>query len=270
MPMAKLRTAMRSKDGTLYPAGSVDVAEDHAREFGMHSRYGAIILPDARDALFPAPPMIARAARSAEPAAAAEASEAEMRGYRHWWPSGWWGDQGYTSECVAYALVHLMEDGPITWHPRTPGAGPVIVPRTLYKEAQRIDEWPGTNYDGTSIRAGAKVLQRHGFIESYHWLFTLEDAITSLLRYGPIVVASPWHAGMENPGPDGFISPTGELYGWHATLWNGVNRNDGWIRGKNSWGRSWGDDGHYRLTFADAQQLLNAGSQLMVVAERQT
>jgi hypothetical protein len=32
----------------------------------------------------------------------------------------------------------------------------------LYHEAQRIDEWPGEDYDGTSVRAGMDVLRTEG------------------------------------------------------------------------------------------------------------
>ena len=35
----------------------------------------------------------------------------------------------------------------------------------LYHEAQKIDEWPGEDYDGTSVRAGLDILRKRGHCE---------------------------------------------------------------------------------------------------------
>lgn len=69
--------------------------------------------------------------------------------------------------------------------------------RWLYAEAQKIDEWPGENYDGTSVRAGLEILRTRGHrrriggvtgperlgdgIAAYRWL-TSADEIHSVIK----------------------------------------------------------------------------------------
>src|SRR5688500_1057672 len=89
---------------------------------------------------------------------------------RDWEYDYWWGNQGNTSECVAYSRVHWLADGPVVH----PGPHPIIDPHWLYVEAQKIDEWPGEDYDGTSVRAGAKIAQQLGYIEEYRWAMTAQ------------------------------------------------------------------------------------------------
>jgi hypothetical protein len=75
------------------------------------------------------------------------------RRYRHYYDDHWTGDQGYDPSCVGFAWVHWLETGPIR-HPNWPH--PPIVPTDVYRDAQRVDEWPGENYQGTSVRAGRR------------------------------------------------------------------------------------------------------------------
>lgn len=111
------------------------------------------------------------------------------RMYRYWNDSGWWGDQGPLPQCVGYSLVHYLEDGPVSQR----GQAPCIAPAIVYREAQLVDEWEGEDYDGTSVRAGAKVLKEHGFIASYHWAFTLDELVEALLETGPVVMGTNWY-----------------------------------------------------------------------------
>jgi hypothetical protein len=69
-------------------------------------------------------------------------------------PDGWWDfyNQGQEGACVGFGSSRMMSqcnrklyDG--FW---------------LYHEAQKIDEWPGEDYDGTSVRAALDVLRTRG------------------------------------------------------------------------------------------------------------
>lgn len=69
-------------------------------------------------------------------------------------PVAWWRlmDQGSEGACVGFGSTRAM----MLLNRRRYDA------RWLYHEAQKIDEWPGENYDGTSVRAGMDVLRLEG------------------------------------------------------------------------------------------------------------
>src|SRR5688572_4651035 len=79
-------------------------------------------------------------------------------------------DQGNEGACVGFGWAHEL------------AARPVVVPAItnqlgldLYREAQVLDQWPGEDYDGTSVIAGAKAVQRRGHLTEYRWAFTEPD-----------------------------------------------------------------------------------------------
>lgn len=69
-------------------------------------------------------------------------------------PVAWWRlmDQGSEGACVGFGSTRAM----MLLNRRRYDA------RWLYHEAQKIDEWPGEEYDGTSVRAGMDVLRLEG------------------------------------------------------------------------------------------------------------
>lgn len=190
------------------------------------------------------------------------------RTYRYWNPSGWWGNQGSTPQCVSYAWIHWLEDGPVT-HPETPHGGrePLLDPDDVYRRAQRIDEWPGENYDGTSVRAGAKILQAEGVIGEYVWAWDADTVVTALLETGPVVVGTWWYDRMFYPDGEGLLTVGGRRAGGHAYVLNGVNVDKGLVRIKNSWGRRWGKDGYAYLTIADLDRLISEQGEACLATE---
>lgn len=219
----------------------------------MDSRLGRLYIPDERDTDFPM--------------SAALPEEASERTYRYWWAGGWWGDQGHKPQCVAYSWLHWLEDGPTTHPDRTPGADPLVDPTDVYNRAQKIDQWPGENYDGTSVRAGAKILREEGLISEFRWANTIEEVVQAILERGPVVFGSWWYSSMFYPDEEGYIEVSGSQEGGHAYLLNGVNTRIGVFRIKNSWGRSWGKDGYAYISIEDMERLLNEFGEACLAVE---
>lgn len=126
----------------------------------------------------------------------------------------------------------------------------------------------GNSYDGTSVRAGAKVLKELGVIEEYRWAGNVDEVAQSILSLGPMVVGTPWYKDMFYPDKNGFIKPGGDQAGGHAYVLNGVNMNKRYFRIKNSWGRGWGKNGYAYITFDDFAKLLNEWGEACIAVEK--
>ena len=66
----------------------------------------------------------------------------------------WWDfyDQGEEGACVGFGISRLASN----LNRKRYDA------RWLYHEAQKVDEWPGESYDGTSVKAGLDILRTRG------------------------------------------------------------------------------------------------------------
>lgn len=172
-----------------------------------------------------------------------------LRGYT-------WGlserfDQKSEGACVGFAWAHELAARPKL----IPGMNNNVA-RTIYKEAQKIDEWHGEDYSGTSVLAGAKTVQKSGSIGSYRWCFSLEDAILAVGYAGPIILGLNWYEGMFDTDASGFIHPTGRWVGGHAIVARGVSVKRKYFLLSNSWGQGWGVGGDCKISFDDLDRLL--------------
>lgn len=212
---------------------------------------GRVFIPDTRDQQFPLRELLAEVAP-------AEAKE-EFRSHRYRYAEGWWGNQGSFPHCVAYAWLHWMEDGPISYNLRSPAVRrkPQWTPLEVYREAQQVDEWPGERYNGTSVRAGAKVLRARGVISSFYWAWDVDTLLRAVDVLGPVVMGTNWYTSMFRPDSTGLVKVQGRVEGGHAWVVNGYNRNRGLVRAKNSWGRGWGKKGYFYLSIDDLARLLS-------------
>lgn len=191
---------------------------------------------------------------------------------RFWWSRGWWGNQGSDPHCVAFSWAHWISDGPrltSIFRDKNPG----IDTRLLYCEAQKRDPWPGDCdtplYDGTTVRAGAKVLQEWGYIEEYRWATDASQVANAVLTQGPVVVGTMWYSGMFAPDRvTGLVYPTGGMTGGHAYLINGVDLDKGLFRLKNSWGTHWGKGGHAYIRLEDMDRLIRNFGEACVPLQR--
>lgn len=174
-------------------------------------------------------------------------------------------DQGYEGACVGFAwtgealttpvAVDLTRvDGSLTEEPND-------FARLLYRDAQRLDEWAGENYEGTSVLAGAKVMKNLGLLREYRWAFGTRDIALALSTTGPVVLGIPWLSGMYE-APKGILAPGGDVVGGHAILAHAY-RTPGRIFETeaafgllNSWGPYWGNGGKAWIRESHLAELL--------------
>jgi C1A family cysteine protease len=187
---------------------------------------------------------------------------------KYWWTPEVW-DQGATSQCVAYSGVRYLISNPVRNKP--------ISFVELYKDCQDNDEWPGSNYDGTSVRALFKVFKRRGLVDEYKWAFECGPAVDHLLLAGPVVFGTVWSDRMANIPKNNFLDVEPDLsrvQDGHAWCAYGVNKKKrcpdgslGAVRAMNSWGKSWGEGGRFWVSFKDLDRLVKAEGESCVSDE---
>lgn len=167
-------------------------------------------------------------------------------------------DQGSDGACVGFSWSHEMAARPVEIQGITNSTA-----LTTYYQAQALDEWPGGAYpnatpfyEGTSVLAGAKAVQRQNHMKEYRWAFNLNDVLLALGYQGPGVLGCNWTNDMFNPDTNGFVKPTGDIAGGHAILVRAVNIKKKFVTLANSWGTDWGKGGDCYMTFDDFEKLL--------------
>lgn len=204
--------------------------------------------------------------RSINPQAAAAASNIPYRYHYH----DSILDQGDSSACTGAAARQWLNMGPIR-----NTSGPDFM--TLYRENQKVDEWPGAepSYYGSSVRASFKVLKSLGFVSRYAWAFDLETVVNHVLTEGPVVLGTDWHSDLMRADKQGFVHVGGRVVGGHAYVLGGVNRTrkcpDGSVgagRIVNSWGRGWADRGLAWISFKDLDALIKADGEACTAFEQ--
>jgi hypothetical protein len=166
------------------------------------------------------------------------------------WRCGTTLDQGPDGACVGFAWTHEFAARPIEW----PVSASLAT--EIYHRARQLDDWPGEDYDGTSVLAGAKASLERKYISAYKWAFSLEDLILAVGYAGPAILGLNWHNDMMEVDSRGYVHPTGGIAGGHAILCRGVNLTYKRFTLHNSWGSSWGLSGDCRVSFDDMAALL--------------
>lgn len=172
-------------------------------------------------------------------------------------------DQGTEGACVGFSWAHELASRPVIIDGIKERDGLAI-----YQEARTLDEWPGEDYDGTSVLAGAKAVIATGYMKEYRWGFGLQDLILAVGYAGPGVLGTNWYEGMFEPDAKGFIHPTGRLVGGHAILIRGVNVTKKYVTLHNSWGSDWGKNGDCYLSFDDLDKLLHEQGEFCIPVGR--
>jgi len=188
------------------------------------------------------------------------------------WRCPTWLDQGQEGACVGFSWSHELAAYPVPIEDVDDAFA-----RGVYKEAQERDDWPGEDYEGTSVLAGAKTIAARGYMGEYRWAFGVDDALRALGYQGPVVIGIPWYESMFEPHPSGLVEVTPGGGGGHAILVRGVSlkaRLKGEhgpmqvVRLRNSWGRDWGLDGDCYIRVEDFEALLKAEGDCCVPVTR--
>lgn len=196
--------------------------------------FDRVAQPDPRDMAYPIRPLLA------------------IRGPRSYtWGCARWLDQGSEGACVGHAWAHELAARPKV-HLEVDSATAFLI----YREAQKIDEWEGEAYSGTSVRAGAKICQQRGWIKEYRWAYGVSDALDAISRKGPAVLGINWYSGMMNPDGEGLIKVSGVVEGGHSILAMGVSVKRRTVTLHNSWGPQWGVGGRCYISWDDFGRLL--------------
>lgn len=179
-----------------------------------------------------------------------------------------WLDQGQEGKCVAYAWAHELAAVPV----KTSISQAEI--DHIYYEAQKVDDWEGGSYpgakpfyEGTSVLAGAKIVNAMGYMGEYRWAFSCDEALQALSHQGPLVIGVNWYQSMFEPRPSGLleVDHSAQPAGGHAILVRGLAlksrlrgepRDVPVVRLRNSWGQSWGLNGDCFLKVEDFEWIL--------------
>lgn len=206
----------------------------------MTAMLGRLHVPDRRDAIYTAAPLVADAAPPSRP-------------FTYWFNSYVPRNQGTTGTCVGHGWSHLVNGR--------------ADPYEVYRSAIAIDEFPENDNDiamefGTSVRAGAKAMQELGFLNGYSWAWDLDTATRWLWTSGPVVIGVEWHEGMFERDASGLLWPTGKVVGGHCVLLDGVNMETKKVRGMNSW-----DWGPFFMTFDVLEDLIGRDGEVCMPTE---
>ena len=111
------------------------------------------------------------------------------------WRCGVVLNQGHTSACTGFSRVADLLAAPRM----VKVDDPQDMAQRTYKLAQTLDEWPGEDYEGSSVLGALKAVQGLGFIGEYRWAFDFGDWLRSLSYVGPSVVGIKRRARPSSP-----------------------------------------------------------------------
>lgn len=160
-------------------------------------------------------------------------------------------DQGKEGACTGFGTSH---EG---------AAEPCIVPnitndtaKQLYYRARQLDDFPGEDYEGSTVLAAVKAACELGWYTEYRWAFSIKDLALAIGHQGPAILGTRWYEGMSSPNWRNIIKPTGSLLGGHCYCVIGYDAKNDLFLILNSWGPKWGKNGRCWIRGRDLAQLL--------------
>jgi hypothetical protein len=192
-----------------------------------------------------------------------------------YWTPGLITDQGSEGACVGHGWTGELLASPKPFKPTFERANEFA--HGIYKRAQVLDPWPGEDYSGTSVLAGAKAIQELGYFEQYRWAFSVEQVRDAIIAEGPVVIGVNWYDGMYYTEPNGLVNVSGQRVGGHCLVLTGYSPRarlqgvKGYVEGfrwKNSWGTSYGKNGIGFIRIEDLDRLLHEQGEACIPVNR--
>lgn len=163
-------------------------------------------------------------------------------------------DQGREGACTGFGSEHALALSPRSKPTSNEQA------QAVYHRARQLDEWPGEDYEGSSVNGAMLAEREMGRVRGWLWARTTQDIAHALSYHGAGVMGSYWWEGMWNVDMNGYVSPSGTRVGGHAYAIGGFETINGERRFRidNSWGLGWGVQGsawireeHLQILLAD-------------------
>lgn len=175
-------------------------------------------------------------------------------------------DQGNLGSCTGNAMA-----GVLTYNPYY-GTLPNLkmdeaLAVKLYSRATQLDVWQGEyppEDTGSSGLAVAKAAKEFGFISGYQHAFSLNAMLTALMD-GPVITGINWYENMFYPNNNGVVSVGGNYAGGHEVCADAIDKTNGLVWFRNSWGPDWGLKGRFAISISDYGNLLSDGGDATVL-----
>ncbi len=167
-------------------------------------------------------------------------------------------DQGDEGICVGCTCQALLQADPIRQKPYDA--------REIYEAARKITK-PPKGEEGAHLTSAILFLKNQGIVKEDFWTLKADVAANYIFTTSPIALSIPWHERMDTPESDGRCNPKGGVIGFHAVLGYSYDALKKRIWFQNSWGKKWGQNGCFYLTFKDFNTIMGKGGIACAVEE---
>lgn len=187
------------------------------------------------------------------------------------WQEGTVLNQGSEGACVGFGWLAEILAKPVQPEYQPTEEFGNRLAQFYYEEAKKLDEWDGEDYEGTSVLAGAKVMNKYNLISEYRWCFNIDDIIDAVVFKGPVVIGIPWYESMYRTNSDGLCGVSGERVGGHCITITGYDPAMSFgrqtievFKWRNSWGSDYGDNGSGFIRVSDLRKLFLEGGEACI------
>ncbi len=175
-------------------------------------------------------------------------------------------DQGEYGTCVGNGWAGWGDSTPIQDTFYEKDARAIYYESTVIGGSPDNPDAPGGGQQGSTVRDGAKAMQKRGNLAAYAFASDLAAVDEWLNNHGPVVFGTNWYSAMFNPDAKGWIKIGGSVEGGHCFLClDRLDAEDGYLF-RNSWG-DWGDHGNFRMRTSDVARLLSEQGDACLAAE---